>query len=1009
VAGYLLLSPASAAFAQDTAAGARAMTVDDFALWRSVGQTGLSPDGRWVAYAYSRREVDDSLFIRRLDGGEPHVVVRGGTPTFSADSRWVAYYINPEEDSGGRGSAAGGAGGGRGRGGGGGQDPRAVELRDLRDGDTRRWENVRAFAFADEGRALVLEKRAPDPDAEYEGTDLLVRYLDVGEEELLSYVNEWALDEAGARLAYTIDSPDGEANGVSLLDLSTRVRRALDAEREVEYTRLTWGGDEDEAAADALAVLKGADDDDLVERVNALLAWPAVSTSTTPVVLDPRPEKAEGEEAEGNGAAGVPVNGLPADWVLSEKGALTWAPDASRLFVATRYQQAAPSTLCEPPKDEAGRDGRGARASATDSAKAGEGDTAAVAPKIFRMASRVGPDGRPLGPEEILDGECPEFVADVDIWHGDDARLQSVQIVRATRDRNQTYQSVVHLDASGPRFVQLSDTTLATLQVSDRGNAAMGSDGRAHESDWLPSYADWYMVDLDTGERTLVLDKHLRTLGFSPDGDHFLYWKDAAVWSYALRTGEHADLTSAVPVTFENEEYDRLGEKPPYGIAGWTADSAAVILEHRYDLWRVPLDGGTPTDLTGGAGVRGEVRFRILDLDPDEDLVDLSEPLVLTAYGQWTKKAGFYRLAGGDLEELVFDDASFGPVEKADSADVLLYTREDFRTFPDYLVSGLDFSEPDRITDANPQQAEFAWGRSILIDYETHDGVRLQGVLAIPDGWEPGQRLPMIVDFYEKMSQRLHSYPRPIFRDTPMVAHYVSAGYLVLLPDVHYRLGATHAQMLESIELALDEVEEMGYVDPERLGLHGHSFSGQGSDYIATHSDRFAAIVAGAAASNLVSDFNQLWKSSGTNQHGYDTYGQGRFGTNPYDDLELFMDQSGTFNAANMNTPLLLLHGTADGSVEWLQAVEFYNALRWFGKNVILASYPDEPHHLARYENQKDFQIRMRQFYDHYLMDVPAPRWMTDGRTFIQKERDRGMLEKAGNGGGGGGGGGGGS
>ncbi|HZD05966.1 MAG TPA: prolyl oligopeptidase family serine peptidase, partial [Longimicrobiales bacterium] len=193
-------------------------------------------------------------------------------------------------------------------------------------------------------------------------------------------------------------------------------------------------------------------------------------------------------------------------------------------------------------------------------------------------------------------------------------------------------------------------------------------------------------------------------------------------------------------------------------------------------------------------------------------------------------------------------------------------------------------------------------------------------------------------------------------------------------------------------------------------GLHGHSFSGQGSDYIATHSDRFAAIVAGAGAADLVSDFNQLWKSQGTNQHGYDTYGQGRFATNPYDDLALFMDQSGTFNAEHMNTPLLLLHGTSDGSVEWLQAVEFYNALRWFGKNVILASYPGEPHHLGKYENQKDFQIRMRQFYDHYLMDRPAPRWMTDGRTFLQKERDRAMIEReegSGRGGGGGGGGGG--
>ena len=356
--------------------------------------------------------------------------------------------------------------------------------------------------------------------------------------------------------------------------------------------------------------------------------------------------------------------------------------------------------------------------------------------------------------------------------------------------------------------------------------------------------------------------------------------------------------------------------------------------------------------------------------------------------------------SGAQLKELVWADARFGRATKADSADVVLFTRQDFETFPDYHTAALDFQNPTQVTDANPQQAEFNWGRQILFDYETRDGVRLQGILGIPYDYVEGEKRPMIITYYEKNSQNLHAYPTPITRDTPMFAEYVSAGYLVMKPDIHFRVSETHTEMLEGINLAIDKVEEMGYVDPEGIGLHGHSFSGQGSAYIATHSDRFAAIVAGAAATNLVSDFNQLWKSSGTNQHGYDTYGQGRFGTNPYDNLELFLDQSATPNAASMNTPLLILHGTADGSVEWLQAVEFYNGLRWFEKeNVILMSYPGEPHHLRVYENQRDFQIRMRQFYDHWLRDKPAPRWMGSGRSFLQKERDRAMVNRKGEGG----------
>jgi hypothetical protein len=67
--------------------------------------------------------------------------------------------------------------------------------------------------------------------------------------------------------------------------------------------------------------------------------------------------------------------------------------------------------------------------------------------------------------------------------------------------------------------------------------------------------------------------------------------------------------------------------------------------------------------------------------------------------------------------------------------------------------------------------------------------------------------------------------------------------------------------------------------------------------------------------------------------------------------------------------------------------VEFYNALRFNDKPVILLSYPGEGHGLRKFENQKDFQVRMREFFDHHLKGAPAPEWMTRGRSFLEKER----------------------
>ena len=103
--------------------------------------------------------------------------------------------------------------------------------------------------------------------------------------------------------------------------------------------------------------------------------------------------------------------------------------------------------------------------------------------------------------------------------------------------------------------------------------------------------------------------------------------------------------------------------------------------------------------------------------------------------------------------------------------------------------------------------------------------------------------------------------------------------------------------------------------------------------------------------------------------------------------MQLYQDQSPLFHAKNIKTPFLLLHGTADGAVDWNQGLEFYSAARRLGKEVIMLSYPDEPHHLAKEDNQKDFQIRMKQYFDHYLKGAEAPLWMTQGIPNADKKR----------------------
>jgi dipeptidyl aminopeptidase/acylaminoacyl peptidase len=208
-----------------------------------------------------------------------------------------------------------------------------------------------------------------------------------------------------------------------------------------------------------------------------------------------------------------------------------------------------------------------------------------------------------------------------------------------------------------------------------------------------------------------------------------------------------------------------------------------------------------------------------------------------------------------------------------------------------------------------------------------------------------------------------------------------------MMPDIHFRIGSSHSDMLECIEAAVRKVIELGHADPDAIGLSGHSYSGGGGAYVATRSNMFAAVAHGAAPINLVSEFNQLFVGSGANNHSYDIYGQGRYGTNPYDDFQLYWDQSPISGVETMDTPVLYLHGDADPTVNWEQGLEWYNALRFLGKPIIWLSYPDEGHGLSKMENRIDFQYRLRQFFDHHLKGAPAPKWMTEGVPQLEKEK----------------------
>ncbi|MFN9116413.1 MAG: alpha/beta hydrolase family protein [Gemmatimonas sp.] len=578
-----------------------------------------------------------------------------------------------------------------------------------------------------------------------------------------------------------------------------------------------------------------------------------------------------------------------------------------------------------------------------------------------------------------------------DLWHWKDAQIMPQQKVNAARDRNRSYTALYTLASN--RWTQLANDSLRVV-VSNDGTRVLGLNSLAYAIPqfWGEGATDVYLLDPLTGARTLVARQVDGTPQLSPGGNYVVWFENGHWVAYAAAVGRRVVLTDKLPVKFQDEEFDSPDIPPPYGLGGWTTGDRRVLVYDRFDVWEVdPAGIAPPKNLTDGAGRRAGMTFRVVDLERDEPFLDPAKPVLLRAVDTLTTASGFWQDRLGTEaapERLVMADRSLGGLQKARNAEQYLLTQSTFNEFPD-LWTGTSIAATTKISNANPQDAEYPRGSVELVSWLNGDGIPLRGLLYKPENFEASKPWPMIVYYYEKLTDGLHTYQAPSGRNTINPVVYNSLGYLVFMPDIVYTDGQPGPSAAKAIIPGVQSLIQRGFVDPKRIGITGQSWGGYQTNYLITVTNMFAAAVPNATVVNMTSAYGGIrWQSGLARTFQYE-HTQSRIGGSLWQFPERFIENSPLFRLDRVTTPVLFMANDNDGAVPWYQGIEFYVAMRRLQKEAYMVVYNGDEHNPTKRANQKDIDRKMQEFFAVKLQGADPPSWMVRGIPFLEKGRDQ--------------------
>jgi dipeptidyl aminopeptidase/acylaminoacyl peptidase len=942
--------------------------------WQSIGEQVISNNGKWVAYTVTPQEGDAMLHVRQAGGTFRTQVPRGYNALITEDSRFLVFRIRPTFKSV--------------------REARikkrplsempkdSIGIMELGKEGVIRVAAVRSFKAPEKAAgwiayhkekppvpptrtapnasqktidslrktidSLVLlvgqvknikagsgddEPFADDPvalAAPGDGSDLVLRNLKLGKDQTFKNVTEYYFDEGGSKL---------------VMEISTPARDSFSRSAVVVYKLATGQVD---------TILKGANDirNFALSRDGSRLAFLA-ERDTSSKGLPKAYQLYFYEDGYDNATllCDRKTPGMQLGMSVSENGNLAFSRSGNRLFFGTAPVQ-------------------------------------------------------PLRDTSLVEIDLVKL----DIWHYNDDYLQSQQLFQLSNELRRNYLALY--DISTGRLTQLGSKAFPNVIQTNEGDGnyfvAVTDTGRRVARQWGEVKFDVYALDPATGQTKLVKRNHQGQVYPSSTGKYVLLY-DARLKHYFAWDGTTLkNISSKIKTPLYNEEHDTPSDPSPYGLMGWHDGDSAVYVYDRYDVWRLDPKGvRDPYNVLQGRGRKMKDIHRYVQLDPEKRSFSSSDRLLfrITNYNTKMSSLAFAEMAGSSYaradESLGKGDFFIGQIRKASNEPAFVYTKESFVQSPDVYYSVMTTADgkdarttvkEEKLSSINEFQSGYNWGTAEMFRWKTFDGKESSGILYKPEDFDSTKKYPMLIYFYERMSDNLYRYVEP--SPTPSrlnIPFFVSRGYLVFTPDISYTKGHPAKDAYNYIVSGAQALARKKWVDAKNIGIQGQSWGGYQVLALLTQTPMFKAAWAGAPVANMFSAYGGIRWESGVNRQFQYEKGQSRIGATPWEKPDLYIENSPFFQLPKVKTPLVIMANDADGAVPWYQGIELFTAMRRLGKQVWMLNYNGEAHNLIERKNRKDIQIRQQQYFDWLLKGEKPARWITEGVPAVKKGREWGL------------------